>query len=153
MHNKYSSALSPLFRVLLVKMGSFLLLSRGNPGGLEALSGFLLPKLEFSSMKFRKPCLDCGALSYDTRCEIHTRRLQQLKDVRRAEHKKTLYNSDYRKQAKIVRDTAIICHLCKDGPRANDPWQADHIDAGNPNSPLAAAHRSCNAARGDKPLS
>lgn len=103
-------------------------------------------------MKFRKPCLDCGALSYGTRCEIHTRQLQQMKDLRRAEHKKTLYNSDYRKQAKIVRDTAIICHICKDGPRANDPWQADHLDAGNPNSPLAAAHRSCNAARGDKPL-
>jgi len=104
-------------------------------------------------MAFRKPCLDCGALSYGTRCETHTRQVQQLKDIRQAERKRTLYNSNYRKKSKIVRDTAILCHLCGDGPRINDPWQADHLIAGDPNSPLAAAHRSCNASRGNRPLS
>ena len=103
-------------------------------------------------MKFQKPCLDCGKLSYESRCEEHRKRVEQLRDVRRAEKKKTLYNSDYRKRAAIVRATAIVCHICGDGARANDPWQADHLDAGNPDSPLAAAHRSCNAKRGDKPL-
>jgi hypothetical protein len=104
-------------------------------------------------MKFKKPCLDCGALSYNSRCDIHTRRIAQLKDVRRAEHKKTLYNKDYKNAARNVRETAIVCHLCGDGARANDPWQADHLNAGDPQSPLAAAHRSCNASRGNKPLS
>ena len=104
-------------------------------------------------MKFKKPCLDCGALSYNSRCDIHTRRIAQLKDVRRAEHKKTLYNKDYKNAARTVRETAIVCHLCGDGARANDPWQADHLNAGDPQSPLAAAHRSCNASRGNKPLS
>ena len=103
-------------------------------------------------MRFQKPCLDCGALSLETRCEVHRKRVEQLRDVRRAEKKKNLYNSRYKKQAAIVRATAIVCHICGDGARMSDPWQADHLDAGNPDSPLAAAHRSCNAKRGDKPL-
>jgi len=103
-------------------------------------------------MKFSKPCLDCGKLSTESRCEVHRKRVQQLKDIRTAEKKKVLYNSRYRKVAKIVRDTAIVCHICGDGARANDPWQADHLNATDPNSPLAAAHRSCNASRGNKPL-
>ena len=103
-------------------------------------------------MKFKKPCLDCGALSYESRCDIHARKVAQLKDIRRAGHKKALYNKDYKKAAKAVRETAIVCHLCGDGARASDPWQADHIKAGDPTSPLAAAHRSCNASRGNKPL-
>jgi hypothetical protein len=103
-------------------------------------------------MRFQKPCLDCGALSLESRCETHRKRVEQLRDVRRAEKKKTLYNSSYRKAASIIRATAIICHICGDGARLSDPWQADHLDAGNPDSPLAAAHRSCNAKRGDKPL-
>ena len=103
-------------------------------------------------MAFKKPCLDCGALSYGSRCEIHQRRVEQLRDVRRAEKKRVLYNSEYRKQAAYVRATAITCHICGDGARLDDPWQADHLNAGDPSSPLAAAHRSCNAKRGDKPL-
>lgn len=103
-------------------------------------------------MKFQKPCLDCGQLSYQSRCEKHQKRIEQLKDLKRAEHKKNLYNTQYRKQAALIRQTAIICHICKDGARANDPWQADHLIAGDPTSPLAAAHRSCNASRGNKSL-
>jgi hypothetical protein len=103
-------------------------------------------------MGFLKPCLDCGQLSRETRCEAHAKRVEQLRDIKRAEKKKTLYNSEYRKVAAYIRATAIICHLCGEGARYGDPWQADHIDAGNPKSELAAAHRSCNAKRGSKPL-
>jgi hypothetical protein len=103
-------------------------------------------------VRFQKPCLDCGKLSLETRCEVHSKRVEQLRDVRRAEKKKVLYNSRYRKEAAYVRATAIVCHICGDGARMSDPWQADHLEAGNPDSPLAAAHRSCNAKRGDKPL-
>lgn len=104
-------------------------------------------------MKFQKPCLDCGKLSYESRCEEHRKRVEQLRDAKRAEKKKILYNPQYRKLAKQVRQTAIICHICGDGARRDDPWQADHLDAGNPASPLLPAHRSCNAKRGNKPLS
>jgi hypothetical protein len=63
-----------------------------------------------------------------------------------------LYDTNYRKKAKIIRDTAIYCHLCKEPARPNDPFTADHIVAGDKESPLAPAHRSCNSSRGNKPL-
>jgi hypothetical protein len=42
--------------------------------------------------------------------------------------------------------------LCGEGARVGDPWQADHLVAGDANSPLAAAHGSCNRRRGNSPL-
>lgn len=62
------------------------------------------------------------------------------------------YSGDYKKRAKMVRDTAVLCHICREGFRLGDPWQADHILPGNPLSPLAPAHASCNAKRGNKPI-
>jgi hypothetical protein len=67
-----------------------------------------------------------------------------------------LYNSDYQKRRKaLVAETIernLFCHLC------NKPFQspleitADHITPGDPNSPLAPAHKSCNSSRGAKQL-
>lgn len=62
------------------------------------------------------------------------------------------YKGDYRKRAKIVRETATNCWLCGEGYRPNDPFQADHVRPGDPNSLLMPAHASCNARRGNKPL-
>jgi len=62
------------------------------------------------------------------------------------------YLGDYKRRAKAVREQAVNCHICGDPARLNDPWTADHIIAGDPNSPLAPAHRSCNERRGNKPL-
>ena len=53
------------------------------------------------------------------------------------------YNAD----GKLVRDTATHCWLCGEPARPDDPWQADHIYPGKPDSPLAPAHRSCNIRR------
>lgn len=106
-------------------------------------------------MKFKRPCLDCGTLTINkSRCDAHQKRIDDLMNARRAQVKKDTgqYSGDYRKRAKLVRDTATICHLCGEGSRHNDPWQADHLIPGDPDSPLAAAHRSCNARRGNKPL-
>ena len=105
--------------------------------------------------RFRKPCLDCGELTDGgNRCEVHQRRVDELAEMRRALIKKTLntYGGDYKRRAKQVRDTAVVCHLCGEGARMGDPWQADHLVAGDSNSPLAAAHGSCNRRRGNKPL-
>lgn len=105
--------------------------------------------------KFPKPCLDCGTLtSGGNRCDTHQRRIDELAEMRRALVKKTLntYGGDYRRRAKQVRDTAVVCHLCGEGARVGDPWEADHLIPGDPNSGLAAAHRSCNQRRGNKPL-
>ena len=102
-----------------------------------------------------RPCLDCGQLTDgDTRCHTHQAQLNQkknaMRDAMRKEKKKTLYGGPhYKKLSKIVRDTAVVCHLCYGPGREGDPWQADHIEAGNPKSPLASAHRSCNTKRGN----
>ena len=103
---------------------------------------------------FPAPCLVCGKLTRGgNKCEEHR---PPPRDRSARELKKKLtgqYSGDYRRRAKTVRDSASICHICGEGYRPRDPWQADHLIPGDPSSPLAAAHRSCNASRGDKPLS
>jgi hypothetical protein len=104
---------------------------------------------------YAKPCLDCGRLTKGgSRCETHQKMIEQRLEAKRAERKRETgqYAGDYRKRAKQVRDSALYCHLCNEGMRIDDPFQADHLIPGDPNSPLAPAHRSCNARRGNKPL-
>ena len=108
--------------------------------------------------RFNTPCLDCGKLSRaGSRCEQcsmkHNRAKAQRYDTeeRRAK-KKLLYNAEYRRRAKVVRDTATHCHICKQAFTVTDKVEADHLLPGNPDSPLAPAHRRCNQSRGDKAL-
>jgi hypothetical protein len=106
-------------------------------------------------MRFKRPCLDCGVLTTNkSRCDLHQKRVDDVLEARRAQRKKETgqYLGDYKARAKAVRDSAIICHLCGEGARRNDPWQADHLIPADPNSPLAPAHASCNRQRGNKPL-
>ena len=87
--------------------------------------------------RFPIPCLDCGRLHLRAvYCEIHER--------------PTLYGHNYQREAAHIRATAITCHICGTGADATDPWTADHIVAGDPNSPLKAAHRSCNSRKGNQ---
>jgi len=99
-------------------------------------------------MPLPRPCLDCGALSTKSRCETCNRELERRRSAARPPRKH--YAGDYRKRAKAVRESAGACWLCGDGPRPNDPWQADHVVPGDPASPLAAAHRSCNIRRANE---
>jgi hypothetical protein len=104
---------------------------------------------------FPNPCLDCGELTQGgNRCVVHQRRVDELAEARRALIKKTLntYGGDYKRRAKQVRDSAVVCHLCGEGARFGDPWEADHLIPGDSDSPLAAAHGSCNRRRGNKSL-
>ena len=108
-------------------------------------------------MRFPKPCLTCGVLTTGgSRCPTHQGELDRMKELKataqKKERKSFYYNADYRRRAKQVRETALICHICHDGPRYYDPWQADHLIPGDIHSPLAPAHRSCNAKRGSKAL-
>jgi 5-methylcytosine-specific restriction protein A len=106
--------------------------------------------------RFPKPCLVCGVLTQGlSRCQQHQAEWQVLEGIRLKEMKArrpNLYDTQYRKKAKAIRETALFCHLCGEPARALDPFTADHLVAGDPNSPLAAAHRSCNSRRGNKPL-
>jgi len=106
-------------------------------------------------MRFNKPCLNCGRLSLNNYCEPCGKAREKQKDTDpiRVARKRELYGPRYRRLAKTVRDNATQCHLCGEGYRVNDPWEADHIDPTlGDASPLAPAHRSCNQSRGNKPL-
>ena len=107
-------------------------------------------------MRFNKPCLGCGDLttdrSYCPTCKKAKEKQKELDPIRLA-HKRALYGPRYRRLAPIVKANATQCHICKQGYKDDDPWEADHLDpALGDASPLAAAHRSCNQARGNKPL-
>jgi hypothetical protein len=87
-------------------------------------------------------------------CVPHQKEIENSVDqIRRARKAQTgQYSGSYKRRAAAVRANASTCHICGLGAIAGDPWQADHLIPGDPNSPLAAAHRSCNARRGNKPL-
>lgn len=94
----------------------------------------------------RRPCADCGALSAVGKARCTT--CEALRQFAR-NRKRTHYSGDYRRRAALVRANATLCWLCGEGWRSGDPWQADHVVPGDPMSELRAAHRSCNARRGN----
>jgi hypothetical protein len=99
----------------------------------------------------RRVCLSCGTLTLNgSRCEP----CQTTQDTAISNRRgpRAHYAGDYRKRAKVIRDNAETCWICGDGYRVDDPWTADHLVPGDPASPLAAAHRSCNSARGNKKI-
>lgn len=68
-------------------------------------------------------------------------------------HDRRHYSGDYSRRSQHVRDQANAdpntrCWRCGHTARPGDPWQAGHIVDGDPTSPLAAEHRSCNARAG-----
>ena len=105
-------------------------------------------------MKFPKPCLDCGQLSLGNRCPTHQTIVDNRTNVRRAAIKATTgqYKGSYTARAKAVRENAILCWICGQGARPNDPWQADHVNPAEhgDTAQLLPAHGTCNRARGNK---
>jgi hypothetical protein len=103
----------------------------------------------------KQPCLDCGTPTSGTRCPTHLRAHLHKRDTRQTAARKQQggrpkYGGTYRGEAAAVRATATVCWLCTYGPRADDPWQADHIrqfEREGGDGGLAAAHRSCNIRR------
>ena len=97
-------------------------------------------------MTISRPCLTCGNLTINPRrcpdCQTTYNRLHP-------KPKRPHYAGNYQARAKAVRDSAQYCWICLEGARPNDPWTADHIIPGDPDSPLLPAHRSCNSRRGD----
>ena len=106
---------------------------------------------------FYRPCLQCGRLGRGTRCEQHEteyrlKREAQRNTAERKEKKNNLYGWEYQKQRKLIQATATHCHICGKEFVDRKEIEADHLVAGEKNSPLAAAHRLCNQRRGDKPV-
>ena len=91
----------------------------------------------------KRVCLGCGVLtSYGSRCEACKARQDREIESRRGV--RPHYQGDYKTRAKAVRSNAVACHICGEGWKPSDPWQADHVIEGDPSSPLLPAHRSCN---------
>lgn len=96
-------------------------------------------------MGIQRPCLDCRQLTSNrSRCVACEGRREAGRAAGRAH-----YRGDYRQRAAEVRATATTCWLCGEAARTDDPWTADHVIPGDPDSILLPAHRSCNSARGD----
>ena len=95
-----------------------------------------------------RPCLDCGRLATDSRCPECSLVRERIRDKQRGP--RPHYAGDYRKRAKAVRESPGPCWICGEGDREGDPWQADHVVAGDPQSMLAKSHRSCNIKRGGR---
>ena len=95
------------------------------------------------SVPIQRPCLSCRELTtLETRC----RSCQAQHEAGRV---RPHYRGSYTSRARIIRANAVECWLCGEGARTDDPWTADHVDPGNPESILLPAHRSCNSRRGD----
>jgi predicted Fe-S protein YdhL (DUF1289 family) len=105
-------------------------------------------------MRLPRPCIDCNKLhtdkgDYCSGCRRQRERIREA-DPRRKAYKSRLYNAEYQRLAKMIRANAVTCHLCNEGARVGDPWTADHVTAGDVNSPLLPAHRSCNSSKGNR---
>ena len=107
----------------------------------------------------RRRCLTCGNVTTDgSRCTPCHRELKQHHERHRERppRDRPHYGGNYYRRAKQVRDNASVCWICLEGPLPNDPWTADHLTPGDPDSALLPAHRSCNSRRGNgtnaKPL-
>ena len=103
--------------------------------------------------RLRKPCLDCGRVTDgSSRCPSCFEKVRAVVEKARANRPRNRehYSGDYRRRAALVRATAVECWICHEGARVDDPWQADHVIPGDPDSILAAAHRSCNITRSNR---
>lgn len=96
----------------------------------------------------KRVCMACGTPStegsYCRDCALQRERIRSRQ--RGTRH----YTGDYRRRAAAVRASATTCWICHEGAKLDDPWTADHVVPGDPASPLAAAHRSCNSRRGNR---
>lgn len=123
-------------------------------------SSYLLQRFRLGRQRvmrrFPKPCRICGQLSLNAMCEPHQAQANLIHEERRRIRKKETgqYGGSYATRARAVREAAIACHLCGEGKKINDPFEADHINPSEPGDRaiLLPAHRSCNQRRGNRPL-
>ena len=106
-------------------------------------------------MKFKKPCLECGSLSYENRCPRHlsqynARRAERFNSINRKEKKRNLYNAEYQRQSKQLRETATNCYLCGEPFIDRTQIQIDHCFPSRPDTPLAPTHATCNRAKSNR---
>ena len=111
---------------------------------------------QLAKYQFPKPCLGCGVLSrVGSYCDSCLEKKKedsnyQLRELQRREKKRLLYGGDYKRRRRAVLATATRCAICLIEFTSIDRVEADHIEAGNPLSPLQAVHRRCNLKKSGK---
>jgi hypothetical protein len=98
-------------------------------------------------MTLPKRCLDCPAITRNgSRCPTCERAHN------RKRHNRVLYDrADYRRRAARVRANATRCWRCGLPILPGQPVDADHVNPGDPNSPLLPTHASCNRGKRQHP--
>jgi hypothetical protein len=71
-----------------------------------------------------------------------------MSGLRKAHHRGTFAARGRLVRAMAQADSTTRCWRCGALADPGDPWQAGHVRDGDPSSPLAAEHRSCNARAG-----
>jgi len=100
-----------------------------------------------------KFCLDCGELTRDgSRCtDCQQERTARINARPKANTTQRGLGAAHRARAKAVLEAAQVCAICGRPPTKADPLTADHTtprSQGGGESPLRAAHRSCNSRAG-----
>jgi len=97
--------------------------------------------------------MTCGKLGEPGMAYCPTHEAERMKIINDRKNQRTLYRgADYRRAREHIKQYATHCHLCGQPFTDRKQITADHVDAGNPLSPLAPAHLTCNSSRGNKPL-
>ena len=68
----------------------------------------------------------------------------------RQARKALLYDSEYRRRAKLVKANATHCFICKRAFTPTDIIHADHLVPGEGGSPLVPTHKFCNESKGNR---
>lgn len=101
-------------------------------------------------------CLTCGVLTTATRCPTCSKAKDRARNARRS-HYGGSYQARRAALLEQARATNAPCSLCGEAIAYHLAWPhplsftADHVRAGDPDSPLAPTHAHCNASRGAKP--
>lgn len=101
----------------------------------------------------RRPCIQCGVLTSDTRCAEHRRQQQQRKRQRRPYS----WREQQRRKAAVDAWVAERGYVCP-GWQRESHWStdltADHIqavaDGGSEDGPLVVLCRPCNSRKGKR---
>lgn len=98
-----------------------------------------------------RPCITptCPALTNATRCHACQQAHDRERNTRRTHYQGGYHQAAARLRNEANADPTTRCWLCGLLRIDGDPWTADHVRPGDPDSPLAVAHRSCNSSRGD----
>lgn len=104
-------------------------------------------------LRFQRPCLDCGKLSFENRCEKCSQlwasnQRKRLASLPKRIDKSTYYGPQYQRARKEIISNSTTCFLCKQplgGEGEGARTEVDHLfPSMGADSPLVAVHRFCN---------